>query len=268
LRQFSDIDLLVRAADLPRIKSALRELGYEPGLQLAQDAERDYLKCGYEYTFDGVRGRNLLEIKWQVLPRFYSIDFDTEKFFERASTVTIEGETLPTLCDQDLMLVLCVHAAKHAWRQISWLHDIVQLAKSRSLDWKEIVGEAERLGIVRIVVLTFLLARELFGSELPEGIEADAKTEGLARRIAGLITAEEELDPESLAYFRLMMEVRERRRDRVTFLWRLMFTPGAREWTAVRLPWPMFPLYRGVRVWRLLRRLAAGVKNRQGFLTG
>jgi Uncharacterised nucleotidyltransferase len=259
LRQFTDLDLLVRAEDLPRIKDALGDLGYETGLRLAQAAERDYLKSGYEYTFDGARGRNLLEIKWQVLPRFYSIGFDVSKFFERAAAVTIEGQKLNTLCDQDLMLVLCVHAAKHAWRQISWLCDIVQLARSRSLDWKALRVEAKRLGIERIVAVTFLLARELLGTELPEGMEPDARTEALARRIVSLITAEEEFDPESLAYFRLIMELRERRRDRVAFWWRLLVTPGAGEWSAVRLPGPLFPLYRVVRVCRLAGRLAASL---------
>jgi hypothetical protein len=74
------------------------------------------------------------------------------------------------------------------------------------------------------------------------------KTQGaedLARRIVHLIVAEEEFDPESMAYLRLMMELRERRRDRFSFWWRLLFTPGAGEWSAVRLPGPLFPLYRG-----------------------
>jgi hypothetical protein len=257
LRQFSDLDLLVRSDDLPRIKTALRELGYEPGLRLAQAAERDYLKSGYEYTFDGARGRNLLEIKWQILPRFYSIGFDANKFFERASTVTIEGQKLRTLCDQDLMLVLCVHAAKHSWKQISWLCDVVQLARSRALDWAALRAEAERLGIARIVAVTFLLAHRLLGAELPDGIGLDAKTEALAWRIVSLMMSEEEFDPESLAYFRLMMELRERRRDRVAFWWRLLVTPGAGEWSAVRLPGALFPLYRVIRVWRLAGKLFA-----------
>ena len=125
----------------------MADLGYEPGLRLAKAAERDYLKSGYEYTFDGARGRNLLEIKWQILPRFYAIGFDVNEFFQRASVVTIEGQRLRTLCDQDLMLVLCVHAAKHAWKQISWLCDIVQLARSRALDWATLPAKAESLGI-------------------------------------------------------------------------------------------------------------------------
>lgn len=259
LRQFSDLDLLVRSDDLPAIKQALAELGYEPGLRLAQAEERDYLKSGYEYTFDGARGRNLLEIKWQVLPRFYSIGFDVNEFFERAAVVTIEGQRLRTLCEQDLMLVLCAHAAKHAWKQISWLCDIVQLARSRGTDWAALQARAERLGIMRIVTVTFLLAHKLLGAALPAQlrmeIEKDAEAEVLAERVLRLIVAEEGFDPESMAYFRLMKELRERRRDRASFWWRLLITPGAGEWATVRLPGPLFPLYRVVRVYRLAERL-------------
>ena len=42
LRQFSDLDLLARARDLPAIRSALSELAYRPGLQLGRAAERAY----------------------------------------------------------------------------------------------------------------------------------------------------------------------------------------------------------------------------------
>jgi predicted nucleotidyltransferase len=255
LRQFSDLDLLIRSADLAAIREALAELGYEPGLRLEKAAERDYLKSGYEYTFDGARGRNLLEIKWQILPRFYSVGFDVNEFFERASAITIEGQRLRTLCDQDLTLVLCVHAAKHAWKQISWLCDIVQLARSRALDWAALNLKAERLGTARIVAVTFLLAHKLLGASVPAELGRDKDAEILAQRIVRLIVAEDELDPESIAYFRLMMKLRERRRDRFSFWWRLLFTPGAGEWSAVRLPGPLFPLYRVVRAVRLAGRL-------------
>ena len=259
LRQFSDLDLLVRSTDLGKIKAALAELGYAPGLQLAQAAERDYLKSGYEYTFDGARGRNLLEIKWQILPRFYSVGFDVNDFFERATGVTIEGQKLRTLCEQDLMLVLCVHAAKHAWKQISWLCDIVQLARSNALDWAELQAHARDLGIMRIVAVTFLLAHKLLGAPVSEQLSAETEKDGesevLAQHILSLIVAEEEFDPESMAYFRLMVRLRERPQDRFSFCWRLLLTPGAGEWEAVRLPSALFPLYRAVRVCRLTGRL-------------
>jgi Uncharacterised nucleotidyltransferase len=257
MRQFSDLDLLIRSANLRAIKEALAQLGYEPGLRLEKAAERDYLKSGYEYTFDGARGRNLLEIKWQILPRFYSIGFDVDEFFQRASVVTIEGQRLRTLCDQDLMLVLCVHAAKHAWKQISWLCEIIQLARSQAIDWEDLRFKAESLGITRILAVTFLLAQKLLGAPLPAKLAMgrDPGAEALMQRIVPLIVAEDEFDPESMAYFRLMVALRERRRDRFSFWWRLLFTPGAGEWSAVRLPVPLFPLYRVVRIFRLAERL-------------
>jgi hypothetical protein len=94
LREFSDLDLLTRSRDLPAVKSALAELEYEPGLHLSPAAERAYLRSGYEYTFDGTHGRNLIEIKWQVLPGFYSIGFDVGDFFKRAVAITVNGQRL------------------------------------------------------------------------------------------------------------------------------------------------------------------------------
>jgi Uncharacterised nucleotidyltransferase len=259
LRQFTDLDILVHPRDLPGIKVALAVLGYSPGLSLSPAAQRDHLKSGYEYTFDGARGRNLLEIKWQILPAFYSVNFDIDNFFARAGSVVLEGQKLRTLCDQDLMLVLCVHAAKHAWKQISWLCDIVQLARSRSVDWALLKSEAERVGIARIVVVTFLLAQKLLGAELPPEIGSlrNETTEALANSILPTIVAEEEWDTESTRYFRLMTKLRERQRDRLSFWWRLLVTPGAGEWSTVRLPDPLFPLYRVVRFCRLAGRLIA-----------
>jgi hypothetical protein len=258
-RQFSDLDLLIRVRDLPAIKSALAELGYQPGLRLGDAAERAYLKSGYEYTFDDVHGRNLIEIKWQILPRFYSIGFDVRAFFERASDITIEGQRLRTLCDQDLMLVLCVHAAKHAWMQLSHLYDIVQLARSRTLDWMALQVLAGNLGIARIVAVSFLLAHKLLAAELPAGfnLHRDPQAEALAQEIVPRIVSDAPFDPESISYFRLMKDARERRRDQASFLWRLCVTPGPSEWSAVRLPGPLFPFYRAVRMGRLAKRLVA-----------
>jgi hypothetical protein len=60
---------------------------------------------------------------------------------------------------------------------------------------------------------------------------------------------------ESISYFWLMIRARERWRDRTKFLWRLILTPSIGEWSAIRLPAQLFPLYRVVRIFRLLSRL-------------
>ncbi len=259
-REFCDLDVLVRAGDVAKAKAALSKLGYELGIRLTQREEQAYIRTGYEYSFSSARGRNLLELQWQILPRFYSVDFEVARLFERAEEVSLGGRPFRTLCAQDLLLVLCVHAAKHAWVQLSLLCDIAQLARDPRLDWESALEEARRLGIERILTLTLLLVHRLLGSELPDAIERrlreDRGATALADGVLRIIERSEHNDTESTPYFRLMMRLRERRRDRARFLWRLLSTPNIGEWCAVRLPQPLSPLYRLVRIFRLAKRLA------------
>lgn len=259
-RQFGDLDVLVRAADVLRARAALLELGYKPGIEVPPQQEHAYLAAGYECPFHAVRGSNLLELQWQVLPRFYSIDFELAGFFERADEISLGGRPMRTLRAEDSLLVLCVHAAKHVWVQLSWLCDIAQLAKSRRLDWDAIQHDARRLGIERIVNLNVLLAHKLLGSVLPPTIQKrlaeDPLTTVLADEILQVIERSVHYDTESIPYFRLMMRLRERWQDRARFLWRLVVTPNVSEWSAVRLPRHSQPLYRLVRLSRLAKRLA------------
>ena len=84
----------------------------------------------------------------------------------------------------------------------------------------------------------------------------DQEVEAIGEFVSPFIAGERELDPESFSYFRLIMRVRERRRDRSRFLSRLLLTPGVGEWESVQLPDSLFPLYRAVRLLRVARRLA------------
>ena len=260
LRQFGDLDLLVHAGDVTRAKAALADLGYRTSAPFSEREERAYRASGYEYAFNSAHGRNLVELKWQILPRFYSAEFDVDAMFSRAATASVGGRSLSTLSAEDLLLVLCVHAAKHAWSQLAMLADLVQLAK-RSLDWGMIEKQSSDLGIRRILAVNFLLAHKLLGAGLPEVVERSLRTDPaiavLAHRIIGMLAGSAESDAEPGGYFPLMMRLREHWMDRSRFLWRLIFTPAAGDWSAVRLPARLFSLYRVVRMFRLGAKLLA-----------
>lgn len=259
LRQSGDIDLLIHPQDLPRVRAAVRELGFTPRLSLSEVEERAYLKSGYEYAFDGAANPNLLEVQWAIQPRFYSIDFDMPALFRRAITVTVAGHAVKTPSPEDLLLVLSAHAAKHVWGRLIWLCDIARIMSLPSLDWNWIGSQIESLGIARIVRVTVLLANRLLEVAIPPAAQAsfpeDAAAPALVDEIQTHIARESLYDVESLAYFRLMMRLRERPADRLRFLRRLIFTPGPSEWQAVRLPAPLFSLYPLVRLSRLAARI-------------
>jgi len=98
LRQSGDIDLLVRAGDVQRVREAVRELGYTPHSTLSPDEEAAYFKSGYEYAFDGAAGRNLLEVQWAIQPAFYAVDLDMEGLFQRAMTSNVLGMEVKSPC--------------------------------------------------------------------------------------------------------------------------------------------------------------------------
>jgi hypothetical protein len=258
-RQYSDLDLLVHPSDVQNSKAALNQLGYKPNCSLTPRQEESYIRCGYEYAFDLPDARSVLELKWRILPHFYSIEFDVSGLFERSVLVEVSGHFMRTLCAEDLLLVLCVHAAKHAWAELSLLWDVSRYIESESIDWYRVREQASRLGIRRILEMNLALAQNLMGNTVPssgpEQVESKRAIGLLMERILPAITHAEQVDTESISYFRLMLTLRERWRDRTRFLWRLLVTPNIGEWSTVRLPSRLFPLYHLVRMYRLARRL-------------
>jgi hypothetical protein len=266
LRQSGDIDLLIQAQDLPRVRDAARELGYTPHATLSAVEERAYLKSGYEYAFDGLGGPNLLEVQWAIQPRFYSVNFDIDGLFQRAIPVCVAGQAMRSLSYEDLFLVLSVHAAKHVWSRLIWVCDLARLMTRSDLNWDWIGTEARRLGVLRILRVTITLANRLLDAEIPSlaesAIPRDSASAQLTEQVRVQLASKTPHNTESLAYFRLMVRLRERRSDQLRFLQRLIFTPGPGEWRALRLPAPLFSLYRLVRLSRLAKRLI-GVQRSQ-----
>lgn len=257
LRQSGDIDLLARQEDLSGITAALAKLGYTPQTRFSEVEQRAYLKSGYECVFDSPAGRNILEVQWAIEPRFYSVDFDMNGIFDRAMPVTVAGQAMKAVSPSDLFLILAVHAAKHMWERLIWICDLARLMSHPSIDWNWIETLAKSLGIMRIVKVSMVLAKRLLGAEVPDS-ERNWITQDIDTRFVDCVLqnlfSDSRVSVESPAYFRSMLRLRERSSDRLRFLSRLVFTPGPGEWNAIRLPARLFPLYRLLRLCRLLAR--------------
>lgn len=257
MREFGDLDLLVRPVDVPQAVTALRELGYDQNLQLSLRQENAYLRTGYEYVFGRGPERNLIELQWNLLPRFYSVDIDIDGLFARSREIQFDGMCARVLSLEDQMLFLCVHAAKHQWAQLGMIRDIASLARL-GVDWNRVFDDARRSGISRIVLVSLLLANQVLGANLPEAAAAFPEMPECRRLVTPIVEdliEARERPGESISYFHFILHLRERQRDRVRFLWRLATTPSVGEWKAVRIPDALFPLYCGVRFLRLIHRV-------------
>jgi Uncharacterised nucleotidyltransferase len=264
LRSSSDLDLLVSPANFERGKRALAEIGYRPSEELAPAVERFYLRTGYERSFDGPAGKYLVELQWALLPHFYAVDSEAGSFrvgdlLARAGRLDLCGAQVPCLAAEDSLLALCLHAAKHLWTRLMWVVDIAESLRMPGIDFDVVAKRARVLGMARIVGVSLRLAERLLGAAVPEevrGLIADDQEEvSLAEEVAERLERAAGYDLDSSGYFRKILRLRERGSDRRRYLWRLFWTPGPGEVAAVALPEALFPLYRVVRIGRLLRKL-------------
>lgn len=270
LRSFSDLDFLISSADFIRAKEALAEIGYLPSADQSAPIERFWLRKGNERTFDGPAGKNLLELQWSTLPDFYAVgshssdshsnDLRVENLIARARRTTVADHEVPSLSAEDNLLVLCLHAAKHLWMRLIWLTDIAQTFRSEAqvIDHAQVLARASALGILRILGVNFWLIKNLLREEIPtwaeETIASDRSGPTLGQEFAERLAASATYNFESTEYFRRILKLRERPADQAKYLWRLLSTPGQSDLAAVKLPEAMFPLYKIVRLARLLKR--------------
>lgn len=273
VRSFSDLDFLISSSDFERAKQALAEIGYRPAADFSPAVERLWLRTGYERAFDGAAGKNLVELQWALLPHFYGVDLHSddlhsddlgvEDLMARAGRTVVGGCEVPCLAPEDSLLVLCLHAAKHLWTRLIWLSDIAETLRSQSqaqtVDYSLAFSRARTLGIARILGVSFWLVKNVLRAKLPQAAEemiaADPRVPALGAEFAARLVRGASYDFESTEYFRLILKLRERRGDRWRYLWRLVWTPGVGDVAAVQLPEALFPLYRIVRMGRLMRKL-------------
>jgi hypothetical protein len=264
LRSFSDLDLLISPGDFVSAKRALGEIGYHPSQELAPAVEHLFLRTGYERSLDGAAGRNLVELQWNLLPYLYAVeaqdgDLRIEDLITRARRVSLGGAEVPCLSPEDSVLVLCLHAAKHLWTRLIWLADIAESLRASELDCARVVHRARAMGIARIVGVNCWLAERLLGAAIPaaasELVAQDPEVVNLGEEYATRLARSATYNFESSEYFRDVWKLREHSRDRGRYLWRLAWTPGTGEIAAIELPKIFFPLYRVVRIGRLLRKL-------------
>jgi hypothetical protein len=259
LRNFGDLDFLISPADFERAKQALEELGYRPSKEMRPAVERFWLRNGYECAFDSAAGKYLVELQWGLTPHFYAIDLRVEELLARSGRTVLGGRELASLSAEDSLLVLCLHAAKHLWMRLIWICDIAETMRTQGVDWPLFCARARELSILRMVGVSFWLVRALFSFELPgpaqEIADGDSRVRELGEEFAARLARSATYDFESPEYFKWILKLRERRRDRVRYLWRLTWTPGEGDIAAVRLPEALFPMYRAVRIVRLMRKL-------------
>jgi hypothetical protein len=258
LRQFSDLDILIRRSDVSKASALLAARSYRQQHQLTRAQEAAFQRIECEQLFSSPEDHLHIDLHWQLVPAYFSLKLDADKFWPRLEESSFEGQRILAFGPEDLLLVLAVHAAKECWERLVWLCDLNELIRSRpALNWPQLIEQSTGAGARRILLLSLKLTSDLLGTKLPEeitrAIEADRAVEILAAQIKGELFRED-VRPAGVSRYLLPGQALERRRDRISFRLRLALTPSPEDWAFLRLPDRLLPLYFLVRPLRLARK--------------
>ena len=265
LRQFVDTDILVKDSDVGRAGRLLLERGYERSVQEARMSEAQqeaYAELTHQNAFwrrdETIKEvTHVVELQWSFASRYFSSPLDPRHVWARPGRAVLAGTPVPSFDHEELVLFLCLHGARHLWRQLQWVCDVAEFVRAcEGFDWPRLFGRAQRLGMERILLLGLLLAHDLLGARLPAPSQARLRAHPvvrvLAREVQGRLFAEEEAPPGTLLIRRFHLRARERMRDKARYAF-FGLTPTPKDWTFLALPKALsffYYLLRPIRIFR------------------
>jgi Uncharacterised nucleotidyltransferase len=270
LRQFSDLDILVRREDVEHARSIILSRGFKPWGKSTDVPDAVYLRSRHADTYVTEDGSVTIDLHWRFVQSEYSVEFEPEHLWKRLEPISLGGRTIPCLKCDDLFLYLCIHGSKHCWERLGWICDISEIVRAwPQLDWNSLLRRANALNIERVVLLALKLAQDLLDTPLPEGvatrIDKDPALEKLSHLVLKKLFTQQSQSPISLATTSFQFRIRTRLQDRLPYLMyslHMAVTPNEHDLKLLRLPGFLYFLYYPLRTLRLATAYAFSRRER------
>jgi hypothetical protein len=164
LRVYWDLDLLVRECDLAKVTTIMREQGYrEAGMSLSW--ERSFVRES------GESGESV-DVHWSITEKIHQFPLTPDELWARRATIDLAGTSVPTLCAEDALLVICFNGLTEDWQRCDRIADVAEIMRASSaIDWPKFLDMCRRRGCERLVLVGLHLAKELFLVKLPQCAE-------------------------------------------------------------------------------------------------
>jgi len=260
LRQFVDLDILVRKQDVWRCQQLLISMGYQPHFNITKRQLPAFLRLGYVQSFTRDKGMSIVELHWGIASRFFMFPLDVDRFFGRLVPMDLMGKRILAPAPEDLLLILCVHGAKDLWQRLEWICGIAELIRAHDINWEMVRQQAKELGAERTLFLGLLLTREFFGSRLPDSLVSSIESQPvvgmLAAEVSQKLLRRNSVSPGLRKRILFHIRTKDRPADRLRYCMRLLFTTTPVDWQSLPLPASLSFLYPLIRPFRLAKKYA------------
>lgn len=265
LRDYEDLDLLVREEEAGRAREALAALGWRDALVGDPFDEATHRAEGF-VTLRAAEPPDL-DLHWRMEKPNFPFPLDAEAWRGGAVPLRVAGREVPSLRPGHLLHYLCVHGSKDLWRRRLWVGDVARaLHRFPGVDGAEVASLARGTGTLGFLAFGLRLASRLLEAPLPGGpLRALAEEPGAARAMEAWLSVPflaPEAPLEDHRRFRFVRSLRERRGHRLRMLAGNVLTPRRTDYDALPLPPWAFPAYRVLRplrlAWKYARPRAGG----------
>ena len=257
LREFEDLDLILRQKDMPKANRFVTSLGYRAKYPWTLSVDAAASLVPGEYCYRNERRRMIVDLHTERTLRHFPLTPDIDALAERLIRVSLGGHLIETFGPEYGLSLLCIHGSKDFWERISWIADVAEFVQAHPrLDWDQVIRRAESLRAVRMLHLGLALAIGFFDLPLPDEISRRVKADEIACVLAREIELRIFHDGANSLGAAGRFWFRRRMLDGIFEGWRysarLTVSPAEEDWEMVRLPRPLAPLYVALRPLRLL----------------
>ena len=173
LRQFSDIDLLVKEEDGEKCIILLGKLGYKP----VEDKRPEFIINNSEFVhyIPMVLNGVLIEIHVKLHRKTEKYDLKLNKLWENSLQVSINDSHVSALNNNDLIIYLCLHLNKHFYGghvQFTCFIDITNLIDeySEKIIWSDFIESCRIYNCEDIVFKYIVLINKYMNAPIPNWI--------------------------------------------------------------------------------------------------
>ncbi len=267
LRQYVDLDILVRKKDIYNVDTLLKNKGYKRILELTSSQEKAWFKYAYDIKLFTPNNGVTLEIHWSLLEQDYPTHINLDTIWENPQFVMINNHEILTFSTENLLLYLCIHGSKHLWERIEWIKDIDQLIQTQDINWEVILKKSGNSDFETMIYLGLYLTYKLFGTEIPQPVKILVTrnksfvnlTNYIFKRwqnptMTGISSTIHQTATKLKLFPTLSMRLR--------YLHKIIFKPTLNEYWFIELPNTLYWLYYLIRPYLLLKKYLSIGKNK------
>lgn len=171
LRQFDDLDILVKKKDFLKAKKLLTSQQYQ--LQLTELEAIFVSQHAFQSPFQNHNGIVNIDLHWGIAPRRPKSNSRFNCLWENLEPVSLADKQVLSFSPESTLTIQCINAVKEPFKPllIKQICDIAEIIQAYPyLNWSKILLQAKQLGCQRLILIALYLTHKIYETPLPDEV--------------------------------------------------------------------------------------------------